>query len=243
MAWVAYATEHDSQIVQGSVTSTRASIPGRRTIEGWVGAAFMFPESDAALHEDPEKGALWPYIRQVDAYRCPGGRAGHAVTYAPVAAANGVVVEGTYLPGTAEAELRVLGKRVGATVLRLTRLTDIVSPGASARAVFVDQGYTPAGLDYFVEYLRPLWRYTPPAIHHDAGMTLSMADGHAEYWKWKGRETVAGVPRKDVQIAGFYVGMLEEMEYQPETEDGLADLQRLQRATWGRLGYPPESPP
>ncbi len=31
--------------------------------------------------------------------------------------------------------------------------------------------------------------------------------------------------------------------YEPKTEDGLYDLQRLQRATWGRLGYSVESGP
>jgi hypothetical protein len=31
--------------------------------------------------------------------------------------------------------------------------------------------------------------------------------------------------------------------YEPQTEDGLCDLQRLQRATWGRLGYSAEVSP
>jgi len=32
----------------------------------------------------------------------------------------------------------------------------------------------------------------------------------------------------------------EKREYVPQTEDGLYDLQRLQKATWGRLGYTAE---
>ncbi len=74
-----------------------------------------------------------------------------------------------------------------------------------------------------------------------------MADGHVEYWKW-GRETLK-MPRW-VQYSGSGDGdplyyRHEQLEgdwqlggdYEPQTEDGKYDLQRLQRATWGRLGY------
>jgi hypothetical protein len=37
-----------------------------------------------------------------------------------------------------------------------------------------------------------------------------------------------------------FTGMLDGGDYEPKTEDGLYDLQRLQRTTWGRLGYPAE---
>ena len=76
-------------------------------------------------------------------------------------------------------------------------------------------------------------------------MTLSMADGHAEYWKWKSHETL-NLPRIQVPWDGLLGEMLEGpsvpgwMGYEPKTEDGLYDLQRLQRATWGRLGYSPK---
>ncbi len=76
-----------------------------------------------------------------------------------------------------------------------------------------------------------------PPIHHSDGVTLSMADGHAEYWKWRGRETVE-MPRKLLPVPrhSLFAEILEE-DYEPQTEDGLYDLQRLQKATWGRLGY------
>ena len=77
-------------------------------------------------------------------------------------------------------------------------------------------------------------------------MTLSMADGHAEYWRWKGRETVS-IPRKRVPVPFFdldlFVEVLAGGDYEPQTEDGLYDLQRLQRAIWGRLGYTLEGKP
>ncbi|MBC8216860.1 MAG: hypothetical protein H8E73_00190, partial [Planctomycetes bacterium] len=221
-----------------------------RVWEGWLGGAFLTPMSRAALVKHPQKGALWPWIKDVDIYRCPRARSGHAVTYSIVNAANGSLVEGTYLPGTEDslpglpvlASRTGLGRRVGNTVLRLTRLTEIVSPGAGQRAVFIDQGQVPRDYDFQVEYLYPKWsKHSPPPIRHSNGVTLSMADGHAEYWKWKGRET-ANMLRMTFLggrsgSANVIFEVLKEDYYEPQTEDGLYDLQRVQRATWGRLGY------
>lgn len=242
LAWTAYATEYDSKIVNGVVRSKYRAAHGQRVLvdaEGWLGTAFTFPKSRTALIEDPNKGALWPWIKDVDIYRCPRGREGNAVTYSTLVAANGYYVEGTYLKNkvTSPRSFDKLGKRVGSTVLKLTSLTDIISPGASQRAVFIDFGQTPFSNDFYVHYLYPKWRMhsAPPIRHHD-GTTISMADGHAEYWKWKGRETV-NIPRMLMPAFDGFMEVLEGGDYEPQTEDGMYDLQRLQKATWGRIGY------
>ncbi|MFH1717315.1 MAG: prepilin-type N-terminal cleavage/methylation domain-containing protein [Planctomycetota bacterium] len=253
LAWRAYATQYDGKIVSGRpFMRSGPAGNGRRVTtvfqEGWLGTAFLFPQSRSVLIEDPNKGAFWPWIKDVDVYRCPRGRKGHAATYTTVIAANGDLVEGTYIKyRSGTSDTAGFGKRVGSTVLRLTRLTDIVSPGAGQRAVFIDMGQTPSGNDFYVHYLYPKWssHSVPPVRHHD-GTTLSMADGHAEYWRWKGRETI-NMPRKLIPAVGRYPNVFREVldapatagseGYWPQTEDGLYDLQRLQKATWGRLGY------
>jgi len=223
--------------------------------ETWVGRALLLPNTSNWRSDviEADKGTLWPYIQDIDVYRCPRGRAGHATTYAIVAAANGFLIDGTYIGEKTKAnDLRmfgqnVVGKRVGRTVLRLTRLTEIISPGAAQRAVFLDQGQTPGNSDFFVKYFIPTWHWlSPPPIHHRDGTMLSMADGHVEYWRWS-RETVE-MPRELQRRSGsarmqgsrFDEVLTEEGRgrgYELQTEDGLYDLQRLQRATWGRLGY------
>jgi len=242
-AWIAYADDHEGKLASGSAFTTRTGLDNKgriRKLEPWVGTAFHFPETRSALLANPDKGVLWPYLRTVDLYRCPGAWPGHALSYEAVSAANGgVQVPGTYLPGSAGWELAELGVRVRDTVLRLTRLTDIRSPGPSARAVFVDRGHTPADSGFYVYYLEPKWyRNSPPPIHHGNGATLSAADGHAEYWSWSGRETTAGLPRNRVPgLRGQHIEILRGGDFSPKTDDGLHDLQRLQRTTWGRLGY------
>jgi prepilin-type N-terminal cleavage/methylation domain-containing protein/prepilin-type processing-associated H-X9-DG protein len=238
LAWVAYAEENDDKTVSGLPfgRSIQRNMGRMEVVESWVGRAFDFPEGRSEMVANPDKGALWPWIKDVDIYRCPRGRPGHAATYSILAAANGFPVEGTLWTSSAASTLLKPGTRVNGTVLRFTRLTDIFSPGAAQRAVFVDMGQTPAGSGFYVNYLYPKWdRSAPPPIRHGDGTTLSMADGHTEYWKWKGRETVE-IPRVLVPVRNVFKELLE-VDYEPQTEDGLYDLQRLQRATWGRLGY------
>jgi hypothetical protein len=74
-----------------------------------------------------------------------------------------------------------------------------------------------------------------------------MADGHAEYWRWKGRETV-NMPRRLLSAGSRFPNKFFEVldgdeDYEPQTEDGMYDLQRLQKITWGRLGYTLEGEP
>jgi len=245
LAWIAYAEENDDKIVSGLPfgRSVQRDVGRVEIVESWVGQAFHFPESRSELVENPNKGALWPWIKDVDIYRCPRGRPGHTVTYSILSAANGFPVEGTLWAGSDAATLLKPGTRVNGTVLRFTKLTDILSPGAGQRAVFIDMDQTPSGSGFYVHYLYPKWyRYSPPPIRHGDGTTLSMADGHAEYWKWNGRETIS-MPRKLVPVRSLLKEELEGDDYEPQTEDGMYDLQRLQKATWGRLGYSTKQTP
>lgn len=242
IAWTAYADQHDGNLVPGSAYGTE-TVNGRQTYVGWMGPAFSYPMSRSEIIEDPGKGALWPYLKNIDVYRCPAGRTGHAATYGIVSAANGSKIEGTYVPGSGGWKTGAVGVRVGKTVLRLTKLTDIVSPGPGARAIFVDMGQTPTGSDQYY-YLEPKWhKFSAPLSLHAAGTTVSMADGHAEYWQWRGPE-ITKMPRKQMLVRDiFFSEYLGDAACEPRTEDGLLDLQRMQRAVWGRLGYSTKAAP
>jgi prepilin-type N-terminal cleavage/methylation domain-containing protein/prepilin-type processing-associated H-X9-DG protein len=237
LAWTAYADDNGGKLVEGHLSLNFDDL-------GWIGPAFHRPESRAALWEAPRKGLFWPYLRDIDIYRCPRGRRGHAATYEIVSGANGSDLSGRPMDvGTYRITLRDGGMRnqVGRTVLRLMRITDIVSPGASNRAVFVDAGQS-SGC-FIVSYLDPAWHVSsPPPIHHADGATLSFADGHAEYWKWN-RETLE-LPREEMDFDGLIFEYPPRgADLTPKTEEGQRDLRRAQKAIWGRLGYTPEMDP
>jgi prepilin-type N-terminal cleavage/methylation domain-containing protein/prepilin-type processing-associated H-X9-DG protein len=236
LAWVQYADNNDGKLVAG-----HGGIVGD---EGWIGNAFDDAKSRSGFWEDPHKGKLWPYLRNIDIYRCPRGRRGHAYTYGIVGGANGSDLRAR--PTDAESYqimMRMSGQsnRVGNTVLRLMRLSDIISPAPSERAVFVDVGQA-TGV-FLISYIDPEWHgSSPPPIHHAAGATLSFADGHAEYWKWS-RETVK-LPREVKILNGLsYEYPPRGSDLAPKSEEGSYDLQRIQKAVWGRLGYAVESAP
>ena len=190
LAWVAYADEHDGKLVGGHAPIFMGQ--GRRWLIGWASTAFNYPPSREAFFRNSDKGVLWPYLQDLDVYRCPRGRAGHLLTYSTVSSANNCAAEvaGTYVRNSGGSEVTDRGERVGDTVLKLTRLTDIVSPGPAQRTVFLDRGQTPRIVDFWVNYLYPSWSYCAPPVPHANGITLSMADGDPPRWRCPRTETL-----------------------------------------------------
>ncbi len=101
----------------------------------------------------------------------------------------------------------------------IRRRSQIKRPGE--RMVFVDEGKT-SPQSWTIHYDRPAWWDTPP-VRHGYGTNFSFADGHAEYWKWRDART------------GKYADGAAEYASLPDNPD----IQRVQRAAWGKLGYEP----
>ena len=101
----------------------------------------------------------------------------------------------------------------------IRRRTQIKRPGE--RLVYVDEGKT-STQSWTIYYNQASWWDTPP-VRHGEGTNFSFADGHAEYWKWRDKRTV-----KLAHGASEYAAL-----------DDNQDIQRVQRAAWGRLGYEP----
>ncbi len=104
--------------------------------------------------------------------------------------------------------------------LMIKRKTQIPRPGE--RVVFVDEGRTSVQ-SWTIFYDRESWWDAPP-VRHGAGTNFSFADGHAEYWKWRDNRTL-----KYARGEGNL----------PPLQAGNKDIQRLQKAAWGQLGYTP----
>ena len=249
-AWKLYADEHEGWLVWGSAFSHHSRnrrLGTRQKIKqeqyGWVYNGFKNLGKDLTKLSDKDKhmGTLWPYIENTKAYQCPRGKKGNNVTYSILISANGRPnAEGTCDPDLISDNywLSKSSKRVGKTVLRLTNFKDIISPGPDRRAIFLCTGQRPGSDSFHIDYLNPLWEYaSPPPIHHAKGLTFSMADGHVEYRKWQGNETVT-IPRKESMSGSRSYEILKDPnDYIPQTKDGLRDLQYLQKVAWGRLGY------
>jgi len=106
--------------------------------------------------------------------------------------------------------------------LYIKRRSQIKRPGE--RMVFVDEGKT-SMQSWTIHYDRESWWDIPPT-RHGQGTNFNFADGHAEYWKWEDMRTVK-VARQEPGWQSL------------ANASGNPDIQRVQRAAWGQLGYTP----
>ena len=172
LAWLIYYNENDGNIINGAAGLEKSNeLP-------WIGRDWSSDHSSGQLLPESEQiqaiqdGALWPYCgsEDIDIYHCPVGLPGHLRTYTIVDSMNGIARE-----GTEEAS--------GAFVTKITQLRR-----QAQRLVFIDVGRV-IPETYAVYYNQQKWWDQPP-VPHDNGTTVSFADGHSEYWKWRGKETI-----------------------------------------------------
>ncbi len=231
MAWILYADDNDDKIVNGATGWDRGPNDARHPDEKpWVGVCWhpnyqngeQLPEEEQILAI--RSGALWPYCRDLDLYRCPTGYRGEMLTYAIVHSMNGNPPDGTY---DVSGGIRV-PRQEGNTWLWIKKRSQIYSPAPARRMVFVDEGWV-TSFSYAVRYTQETW-WDDPAVRHGDGSNFAFADGHSEYWKWKGIGTIQQGRERDRSHPG---------NFQPQTAADHEDLYRMQRAVYGRLGYAP----
>jgi prepilin-type processing-associated H-X9-DG protein len=213
MAWHAFADDHNGNIVNGAAGINR---PGETAwvqecwYDNYGGPPPSYDWQAAAIRS----GALWAYCRDLHLYKCPAGYGKQALGYAIVDSMNGY-------PQPNDTKGR--GPVAKLIVKNIRGLRN-----AANRIVFIDQGWVTAD-SYAVHYDLGCWWDTPPVIHN-AGVTLSFADGHTEHWKWKGRDTIEFGLRNPPVYGGSPC---------PTTLDGVRDLVRVQIGVWTELGYNP----
>ena len=220
-AWIMYTDENSSNLVYGvggnDQTGTHP-VTGDTIItkRSWVGN--VNPADDTRTQErNLRDGAIWDYAKNEKVYRCPAGKVGHQLSYTIVDSMNGAQQADTV-----------------ADQVWCSNRGDISK--ASERIVFVDVGEILWGQvqqnpsddginSYHVAYSTENWIHWPPVRHRD-GVTVSFADAHSVYWKWKGNDTID-------------YGRNNTMGEDPVTTDGGVDLRQMQKAVYSRIKYTP----
>jgi prepilin-type processing-associated H-X9-DG protein len=187
----------------------------------WVGVAwnqYQWPDKPASVCGQKcaiSTGALWKYVQDFDIYRCPDSNKNQLVTYTIMDSMNGKYTWNGNC-GFGNTPIELCSKN----------LNQIIKP--ADRIVFIEE--EPISPDsYCVFYACEKW-FDIPCVQHGDGTTVSFADGHSEYWKWKAQETI------DIAKGGI-VG------FQPVTSACKQDLYKLQIACWTKLGYTPTVAP
>ena len=212
LAWMMYADDNDDKVAPARADQQD---PGK----GWTGwNYFDYPEEDQISLI--KGGLLYKYCNNVKAYRCPVSPKHEGLR--------------TYCISSTWNNERAAN--FGVKESQIVRELSVVKRPAE-RNVFVDN----VGVDfdgiYTVLYGIPEWRNIPNWRHNN-GTTVSFADGHAKYWKWKHLDLTVEVAKKSYVYAMQTNGISSMMNQ--EDQSGNEDLQRVQRATWGELGYIPK---
>lgn len=218
LSWVLYAGENDSLIPNAKTaritetgTSPRQFKMNLTTYHDeptWVG--WFVEPTDASGKPIPDKegreaciklGSLFPYSKAIKVYRCPVGVRDELRTYAIVDAMNGARASGLKNDG---------GKWI-------TKVSQLRS--TSNRLVFIDEGW--ASTESWTIYPKRISWWDRPPLRHGDGTTVAMADGSADYWKWK-----------DQRTTDYAKGLLTDPA---ATALNNEDFTKLQRAAWGKL--------
>ena len=223
LAWIIYADENKDKLVNGAAGIGRKK--DKVVVDkAWTGKDWHDDYREGRRLDPNEQkeairtGALWPYCKNLKIYHCPSGYRRDIRTYSIVDSMNGAPQPGNSM-GRGPKE--IMDKLIIKERMQIRR--------PHQRAVFIDVGWVTPG-SFAVHYLKELW-WDPAPVRHGDGTNVAFADGHTEYWKWKGKETIKlGRTRDRIYPC---------THFRPQSPDGKKDLHRLQKAVWGKLGYTP----
>jgi prepilin-type N-terminal cleavage/methylation domain-containing protein len=208
-AWSMYVEENDGRLPIAYTWTDP---------DGWIrdipGYATNPEQASAELQlEALEGGLLFPYLSTTKVFRCPVAKINELRTYSMTHALNGA-------PAT---------EAWAGTTKILKRFSEIKNTGN--RIVFLDDFIRDWDACWMIYNDRPQWWNTTPIRHGSGGNVFAFADTHSEFWSWSDRRTIALAEKC------YEDNTPEARGYAESTQPNNPDLQRLQAAVWGKLGY------
>ena len=184
MAWVLYADDNEERL------PLCRSIPGNKF---WCEGNIQVETTTMGI----TNGTVYPYVQSTDVYRCPTDHS---------------TVIGTSVPKPRSYSCNdwLNGNSSGKWA---ERYSDLVTPPPEDVFVFLDENEWSIDNAFLGVAPSGMWSwYNLPASWHNRGCVLSFADGHVEYWKWKGSS------------------VLKFLSYWQSAPAGDPDLRRIQDA-------------
>lgn len=221
LAWVQYAVSNRGFMVSAAAQQDLSSDQiyyqpeGNPRAPSWVRFNTTTPTARPILEqlECLRRGALYPYARVTDIYHCPGTQKHEIRTYSIGMGMNG------YEKWWIDAQGRDW----------VVKHVDQVRRPAE-RMVFFDDFPDNWDAVWMITIDQPRW-WNPIPLRHGNGSTLSFGDGHSEWWRW--------VDSRTIRFGRLTWQQAENLSQYQKIQARNRDLQRLQIAVWGKLGYTP----
>ena len=182
LGWFMYANDSEDRLAPNDDSGTNVWILGK--VDSAAGATNEVNIRD---------GKLFPFNPSTGIYRCPADLPRTIGGISAVQAVRSYSLN-FQMNGNASASYH---PNPTYTVSR--KLGDIRKPGPSQQFAFVDEN--PFTIDdglIAIGGKASKWQ-NAPATRHGAGGTLSFADGHAEFWKWR-ESTTARINSKEYAV-------------------------------------------
>lgn len=175
LCWLMYVDDHQDRLPPNATTSGAGREGWSATAQTWVTGNAWTDTTTTNL----ERGMLFPYHRSVQIYKCPADRStvrdeGKIPRTRSVAMSN-------YMNDHPDPADRSCWHR----------LSQVVDPPPSRALVFMDEHAGSIENARFLITQPGVWSWIDhPATRHLRGTVLTLADGHAEAWKWLERNTL-----------------------------------------------------
>ncbi len=174
LAWTLYKDENNGLLVIDQNGSTGTNLPS------WVDG-FISDPLEATNTDMIKAGLLYPYIRNLNSYKCPDDQTIHDRSYSMQPQLS------FYQSGVKVDPQSVNGYPGYPPMYSETQMKAI---SASLTLVFLDE--SPLSInDCMCGILikGDMW-WDFPAVWHSRGCNFSFADGHVEHWKWMDPRTL-----------------------------------------------------
>ena len=171
LAWQMYADENHGALAVNDWDYRQAGAV-ESTSNSWV-------TGNASLDTDPATittGTLYPYVKNLRTYKCPMDRSLALATTQPTLRSYSL---SCYLGGP-QVDLDLFG------VDPLHQTSQIHRPAGTL--TFLEEDITSMDDGHFLFSTTFDGWYNIPSWQHGNGDTLAFADGHGEYWKWRGAQ-------------------------------------------------------
>ncbi len=175
LAWQMYADESGGVLASNGV-DFKAAGAVESPSNSWVTGNSGLDTNTTTITD----GSIYPYVKSLQCYRCP-------MDISPVLGTT-VLILRTYSLSCFMGGPQDDGDKFG--IKPLHRTSQIINPCKSL--TFIDEDDSTIDDGHFLYTTTSNEWLNVPAWRHQNGNTLAFADGHVEYWKWRGILPISG---------------------------------------------------
>jgi len=168
LGWQMYADDKKGVLAINDVDFLRGPTVAESTSNSWVtGNADLDTNTTTII-----AGSIYPYVKNIQCYRCPASHNLVLGTSTPMLRTYSL---SGFMSGPAS--------NTNYGVQPVTQTSQIRSPSKSL--TFLEEDYSTIDDGHFLYSATINNWLNIPTWSHQKGATLSFADAHAEYWKWR----------------------------------------------------------